>query len=96
MRIDGDRYAVDFTVDTTEISEIPDSDEGLIEYAMSRAMNYIGDQGATQIHDLKFSNPQPNTEQQIGWLEKYKDQNDTLQEWDGNLFSDGLQGYGSY
>jgi hypothetical protein len=96
MRFDGDRYPVDLTVDSTEISEIPDSDEGLTEYAIARAWNYIGDQGKSSIHDLKFSNPMPNTEQKIGWLEKYKDQNDSLHAWDGNLYSDGMLGYYSY
>lgn len=80
----GDFYPRDLTTNSTKVSDISGADEGLIMYGIAEAWAMIGNPASilkSQAWHNKF-----NT-----WLEDFKEQNDTLHEWDGNLYSDGFE-----
>ena len=77
IRVDGDFYAEEFSTDDTEASDITDADDGIINYCMARAWEAIGDDAKSVACDVRFNN----------WLTRYKDQNDTLHEWEGQIFN---------
>ena len=81
LRFDGDFYPEDLTTNTGEESDISNADEGLIMYGIAEAWAAIGNPASmlkSQAWHNKFN----------VWLEEFKEQNDTLHEWNGNLYSD--------
>jgi len=90
----GDRWPVDFTTESSSVSELDRSDKGLIIYAVAQAWQAIGDEVKYQLGMKKFSNPDPLAGQDFGWVEKYRRSEDELHSWDGNLFSDDIASYG--
>jgi len=90
LRFDGDYYAGDFTTNDASASDISGADAGLIKYAVWQAWEAIGGpQGLIEAPKWKrrWSNPDPLPSESGGWLEGFKAQNDTLHEWDGDLYS---------
>lgn len=79
LRFDGDYYPTDFTTETACKSELRKADEGLVFYATSRAWGAIGGESINEAKWLAKFN---------AWLEDYKQRNDDLYEWDGDIFSD--------
>ena len=69
-------YAEDFTTDDTDSSDISRADEGLIAYAASKAWGAIGQEALSLIWKQKYN----------AWLIGYKDKNDALHAWDGNIY----------
>ena len=77
-RFDFGFYPVDFTTNDSDTSDLNDADEGLIAYAVWKAFVALGAERATDaaVWRTEF----------YGWLEEYKDQNDTMPEWSGNWY----------
>lgn len=91
LRFDGDFWPIDFTVGSSCKSELRRSDEGLTLYGVAKAWGAIGGPNGEAKSELwmkRFTNPNPTESDRQGWLEDYKDRNDTLWEWDGDMFSD--------
>jgi len=92
MRIDGVRYAAEFTTNDTSSSEIPDSDEGLTYYAVAKAWGAIGNEVKSHIWWKKFTNPRPLPGEDYGWFEYFKDKHGAMEAWDGNVIFDYPEG----
>ena len=89
LRFDGDYYPTDFTTETTEVSDISRADEGLIYYAVWKAWDSIGGTKAkieAVTAKKRYTNPDPLPGEDFGWMEEYRDQNDSMYEWDGKLY----------
>lgn len=90
LRLDADFYPEDYTTTGTDATaHIPDADEGLIMYGTAKAYRAIGDTNSIKKAkelEFQFSNPDPRPGDKQGWLEDFKQQNDELQEWDGDLY----------
>lgn len=93
LRVIGDRWPVDFTSNSTEVSELERADDGLIMFAKAKAFRAIGD-GASiaKAKELEkhFSNANPGRNEEFGWLEEYARRENELHGWDGDLFSDDI------
>lgn len=84
LMVSGTWYARDFSAaDTTRLSDISGIDQGLIYYAIAEAWGAIGDDAKAASYKLKFSNPS----NEGGFLEKWKDSQTIVYEWDSNVFS---------
>lgn len=90
LRVIGDRWPVDFTTNSSSISELERADEGLIMFAEAKAWRAIGDEGRHNIRMKQFSNANPASNEEFGWLEEYARRENELHGWDGNLFSDDI------
>lgn len=79
LAIDCDFYAADFSVDSTKTSDITNSDDGLIYYALSRAFTAIGGQegSAKSIENKTYF---------AEWLSDYQGDNDNLSGWEATLY----------
>lgn len=95
LRFDGDFYPSDFTTDSTSQSDISRADEGLILYGVWKAWEAIGvgmpGVGA-QLMEAKraWSNSDPSPGEEPGWLEKFKDRNEEMIAWSGNLYENQI------
>lgn len=79
FRLDGSLYPPDFTAtDSTALSALENADDLLIAYAVFKAWSYIG----------KVDNAQAWLSKYNGLLEEYKTRNDTLHEWEGNIYGE--------
>lgn len=81
LRMVGSWYPLDFTLGSSCQSDLDDADEGLILWATMKAWGRIGnDKGRknTGLWRVMFEN----------WLDRYKDQNNLMHEWDANLYGD--------
>jgi hypothetical protein len=90
LKVIGDRWPVDFTTESTSVSELNRADDGLLFFTVAKAWQAIGDEVKYQLWMRKFSNPDPLPGQDFGWVEKYRRDEDELHSWDGDLFSDDL------
>ncbi len=80
LRIDGNFYPADFSTDGT-YSDLSNADEGLIRYGVAQAWRAIGEEPKAELWEGKF----------LSWLEDYKNKNNRLQEWPGNLYDDAIE-----
>lgn len=87
LRFDGDFYARDFTTDSTVASDLSRADEGLVSYALAQAWRAIGSAGGGQAAILRAIDYSQRYEM---WLDNYERRNNSLVEWDGNMFSDNI------
>ena len=78
LRFDVGFYPVDFTTNDSDESDLKDADEVLIAYGVWKSFVAIGAERVTDaaVWKTEYSN----------LLEEYKDQNDTMHEWDGNWY----------
>jgi hypothetical protein len=90
LRVIGDRWPVDFTTESTTVSELDRCDKGIILYTVAQAWQAIGDEVKYQLGMRKFSNPDPLPGQDFGWIEKRRRDEDEIHSWDGDLFSDDI------
>lgn len=90
LRIIGDRWPVDFTTNSTSVSELERVDEGLVMFAEAKAWRAIGDEARHNIRMKQFSNANPGRNEEFGWLEEYARRENELHSWDGDLFSDDI------
>ncbi len=93
LRIIGDRWPVDFTTNSSSVSELERADDGLIMFAKAKALRAIGDSAnVAKAKELEkhFSNANPASNEEFGWLEEYERRENELHSWDGDLFSDGI------
>lgn len=87
LRFDGDFYPRDFTTDSSSYSDISMGvHKGLIYYAVAEYYSAAGDDVKGRIWKKKFHNPSGHNEEDIGWLDMFKDANDRMEAWDGNLY----------
>jgi len=93
LRVVGDRWPVDFTTESSSVSELDRVDDGLIFFGVAKAWQAIGDEVRYQVWMRKFTNPDPLPGQDFGWIEKYRRDEDELHSWDGDLYSDDIAGY---
>ena len=77
-RFDVGVYPREFTTNDTTASDLNDADEGLIAYGVWQAFVAIGSEKATDAAIWRTTFYE--------WLDDYKGQNDTMHEWNGNLF----------
>ncbi len=75
LRFDLGFYPVDLTTNDSDESNLKDADDGLIAYGVWKSFIAIGSEMATDAAIWKTTFTE--------WLEDYKDQNDTMHEWDG-------------
>lgn len=80
FRMDGDFYPEDFTTNDTTYSDICGADEGLISFALSKAWRAIGE---------KAKSDEAKVDYEV-WLAGYREQNDIIHAWDGNLYGQGV------
>jgi len=92
MRVDGVRYAAEFTTNDSSASEIPDADEGLEYYAVAKAFGAMGDENRRRIWWKKFTNPDPLPGEDYGWLQDFQDKHGRMEAWDGNILFDYPEG----
>lgn len=81
MRLVGSWYPLDFTVGSSCESDLDDADQGIINWATMKAWGRIGGDKGTKNESRwrqKFED----------WLFRYKSRNDTMHEWDANLYGD--------
>ncbi len=81
LRVVGSWYPLDFTLGSSCESDLDDADEGLILWATMKAWGRIGNDKGRENEGrwrLKFEN----------WLDRHKDKNDRMHEWDANLYGD--------
>jgi len=93
-RFDIGVYPREFTTNDTSASDISGADEGLILYGVWKAWEAIGSaEGRTEaiIAKRQWSNPNPLTSEDFGWLERFKHDSDELQQWDGDIYSDYIE-----
>ncbi len=93
LRIIGDRWPVDFTTNSSSVSELERADEGLIMFAQGKAFKAMGDPQSiarSKIIDKEFSNQNPGPNEEFGWLEEYARRENELHGWDGDLLSDDI------
>lgn len=83
LRFDGDFYPHDLSVADATYSDISGGDEGLIAYAAWKVWNAIGGSTAT-LEALKWKKAYND------WLSDFKDRNEILHEWDGNMYGEEL------
>jgi hypothetical protein len=95
IEVVGDRWPVDFTTNSSAVSELERADEGLIIYAEAKVYRAIGDEARHNIRMKQFSNANPSGNEEFGWLEQYARRETELHEWDGDLYSDKITGFGN-
>ena len=83
LRFVGDFWPHDLSVADTTYSDICEADEGLIAYGAWKAWNAIGGNQAT-LEALKWKKTFND------WLGDFKDRNEILHEWDGNMYGEEL------
>lgn len=82
LRIDGNFYPEDVTATTSaETLDLSNADDGVVRYAVAQAWGAIGREEKFVLWQQKFNN----------WLEDYRNNNNLMPEWGGNLFGDGLE-----
>lgn len=82
LRFDGDMFGRDFTSgDSTKYSDLSEADEGLKDYALSKAWRAIGETVKAVDCSRQYEN----------FIENYQVRNDRLLEWDGNVFSSDIE-----
>ena len=87
LRFDGDFYPKDFSTDSTAVSDISLADEGLILYGVWKAWEAIVTNPVmTEKARRAWSNSNPSAGENLGWLEEFKDKNESLIAWSGNLY----------
>lgn len=84
LRVDGTRYAAEFTTNDSDTCEIGNADEGLIRYAVAEAWRAIGDEGKSAYWEKKWYNPLDPANP--GWLDEFKETYARMAAWEGNLF----------
>ena len=94
LRVIGDRWPVDFTSNSSSVSELERADEGLIMFTEAKAWRAIGDEARHNIRMKQFSNANPASNEEFGWLEEYARRENELHSWDGDLYGDGIGGFG--
>ena len=77
-RFDIGVYPLDFTTNDSDNSDLNDADDGLIYYGVWQAFVAIGAEKATDAAIWRTSF--------FAWLDEYKDQNDTMPEWEANWY----------
>ena len=83
MRLDCVRPPRDMTAGSSNVSDISDSDKGLIYYAASEAWAAIGDEVRANIYKRKFDNPDPKATESYGFLQEMRDRYDQMNDsWD--------------
>ena len=92
MRIDGVRYAAEFTVNDSSASEILDADEGLEYFVVAKAFGAMGDEVRRKIWWKKFTNPNPLPGEDYGWLQDFQDKHASMEAWDGQILFDYPEG----
>lgn len=81
FRLDGSLYPSDFTATTsTATSGLERADDLLIAYAVFKAWAYIGKKEEAGAWLTKYN----------GLLSEYKTRNDTLNEWDANIYGEWI------
>ena len=81
FRLDGSLYPSDFTAtDSTAYSGLERADDILIAYAVFKSWSYIGEVDSAQAWLAKYN----------GLLQEYKTRNDTLHEWDANVYGEWI------
>ncbi len=83
LRFVGDFWPHDLSAADTTYSDISGGDEGLIAYAAWKIWNAIGGNQAT-LEALKWKKTFND------WLSDFKDENEVLHEWDGNMYGEGI------
>lgn len=83
LRFVGDFWPHDLTTDDATYSDICGADEGLIAYGAWKAWNSIGGPQAA-LEALKWKKTFND------WLDEFKADNETLHEWDGNMYAEGI------
>ncbi len=83
LRFDGDFYPHDLSTADATYSDISGGDEGLIAYAAWKVWNAIGGNTAT-LEAVKWKKAYND------WLTDFKDRNEILHEWDGNMYGEEL------
>ncbi len=87
LRFDGDIYPRDFTTNSTYYSDISlGVESGLVVYAVAEYYKAIGEDARGELWSKRFSNDNPSDEANIGWLEKFKEANNIMTEWQADLF----------
>jgi len=76
LRVDADFYAADFTLNSTEYSDITNADDAIIFYSLAKAWQAIGETAKSTENKAYFAK----------WINNYKEQNDNLHEWEGSMF----------
>jgi len=82
MRIDGVRYAAEFTTNDSSSSEIPDSDDLLIKYVVSEAFGAMGKETVSAVWRQKFN---------IAFAD-FRDKHGRMEAWDGDVIFDYPEG----
>lgn len=82
MRIDGVRYAAEFTTDDTSVSEIPNADDLMIKYAVSEAFGAIGNDSASAVWRQKFNMA----------FADFRDKHGRMEAWNGQVIFDAPEG----
>lgn len=80
LRFTGTRYCEDFTTNDSGASDLSKADDGLIMYAVARGWQAIGKEEKKILWDSDFSR----------WLNDYREKNDTIHGWPGNLYDDNI------
>jgi hypothetical protein len=75
LRFDGDWYAGDFTTNDVTASDLSHCDEGMINFAVSKAWGAIGNETKRVLWKQKYED----------WLRERKDKEDLIHAWDGNM-----------
>ncbi len=78
LRVDGMFYPLDFTVNSSNESELDDADEGMIRYAISHAWAAIGDFDKSAAWMMRYEE----------WIEKYKENYAIMDAWNYNFAFD--------
>jgi len=89
LRVDGQRYAAEFTLGSTSASDISRADEGLIRHAVGECYAAMGQGGLANymIWQKRFEE----------WYETFNNRQTSMMAWDDNVFFDPPgAGYGSY
>ena len=82
LRVDGDYYPGDVSTVDGSVSDILRSDQGLLYYAIAEAWGAIGEEQKFAVYRQKYDL----------WMTEYKEQNDYMFEWEGNVY-DGVYEY---
>lgn len=79
LRFDGDFHAREFTsADSSRYSDLSQADEGLTDYALSKAWRAIGDIQRAVDYSISYE----------AWLDQYKADNDRLNCWGGGMYEE--------
>jgi len=84
LRFIGDFWPHDLSVADTTYSDISGGDEGLIAYAAWKVWGAIGSPKGT-LEALKWKKAFND------WLDDFKTDNETLHEWDGNMYGNAIE-----